>query len=88
MKVSIIIAVYKNVKALELIINSLRDQTYTNFEIVIVEDGEYTPMKEYISTINDLEVIHTTQEDLGVRKARSQNNGLLAATGEYLIFID
>lgn len=88
MKVSLIIAVYKNVKALKLIINSLKDQTYKNFEVVVVEDGEYEPIKEYISTIKDIEVIHTTQEDLGVRKARSQNNGVLASNGEYLIFID
>jgi glycosyltransferase involved in cell wall biosynthesis len=88
MKVSLIVAVYKNVKALELIIESLKDQTYKNFEVVVVEDGEYLPMKEYIDSITDMEVIHTTQEDLGVRKARSQNNGVLASRGEYLIFID
>ncbi len=88
MKVSLIIAVYKNVKALDLIIQSLRQQTYKNFEVVIVEDGQYSHMKEYIESINDLEIKHTTQEDLGVRKARSQNNGLLASAGEYLIFID
>lgn len=88
MKVSIIVAVYKNIKALDLIIQSLRKQTYKNFEVVIVEDGQYPAMKEYVESIDDLDVIHTTQEDLGVRKARSQNNGILASTGKYLIFID
>jgi len=88
MRVSLIIAVYKNVKALDLIIQSLRQQTYKNFEVVIVEDGQYPAMKEYIESINDLDIKHTTQDDLGVRKARSQNNGLLASTGEYIIFID
>lgn len=88
MKVSIIVAVYKDVKALALIINALKNQTYKNFEVVIVEDGNSLSMKEYIVTIEDLEVKHTTQEDIGVRKARSQNNGLLASSGTYLIFID
>ncbi|QOG11494.1 glycosyltransferase [Arcobacter sp. FWKO B] len=88
MKVSLIIAVYKDVEALKLIIESLRYQTYTNFEVIIAEDGEYPPMKEYIDTIKDLDVKHTTQEDLGVRKSRSQNNAIRVSSGDYLIFID
>lgn len=88
MKVSIIIAVYKDVKALSLIIQTLRYQTYKNFEVIIVEDGQSIEMKQYIQTIKDLNIKHTTQEDKGVRKARSQNNGILASSGEYLIFID
>ena len=88
MKVSVIVAVYKDVEALKLIIKALQNQTYKNFEVVIVEDGNSNEMKEYIHTIENLDVKHTTQEDIGVRKARSQNNGLLASTGEYLIFID
>ncbi len=88
MKVSIIIAVYKDIKALDLIIQTLKYQTYKNIEVVIVEDGQNIEMKQYIQTITDLNVKHTTQEDKGVRKARSQNNGILASTGKYLIFID
>lgn len=88
MKVSIIIAVYKDVEALELIIESLKNQTYKNFEVVIAEDGSCDEMKEYISTIEDLEIKHTTQDDLGIRKTRSLNNGIIVSEGEYLIFID
>lgn len=88
MKVSLIVAVYKNVEALKLIIEALKLQTYKNFEVVVVEDCQDSAMKEYIDSIDDLEVIHTSQEDIGLRKARSQNNGILASTGEYLIFID
>ena len=88
MKVSVIVAVYKDIEALNLIIQALKNQTYSDFEVIIVEDGNSIEMKEYISTIKDLNIKHTTQEDIGVRKASSQNNGLLAAEGEYLIFID
>lgn len=87
-KVSLIIAVYKDVEALKLIVDSLRNQTYKEFEIVIVEDGEDADMKEYISSIDDLDVKHTTQEDLGIRKTRSLNNGIIASSGDFLIFID
>ena len=88
MKVSIMVAVYKDVESLKLIIKALKNQTYKNFEVVIVEDGESLEMRDYIHSIKGIEVKHTTQEDKGVRKARSQNNGLLAADGEYMIFID
>ena len=88
MRVSLIIAVYKDVDALSLIIEALKKQTYKNFEVVIVEDGESMEMQNYIRSIEGLDVKHTTQEDLGVRKARSQNNGIMASTGEYLVFID
>jgi glycosyltransferase involved in cell wall biosynthesis len=88
MKVSVIIAVYKDVASLSLIIEALKQQTYKNFEVIIAEDGENTQMREYVATVTGLDIKHTIQEDIGVRKARSQNNGIIASTGEYLIFID
>lgn len=88
MRVSVIVAVYKDVQSLSLIITALKRQTYKNFEVIIAEDGENPQMKEYVASITDLDVKHTTQEDIGVRKARSQNNGIIASLGEYLIFID
>ncbi|WP_428739273.1 glycosyltransferase [Sulfurimonas sp.] len=91
MKVSVIVAVYKDFRNLELILETLSYQTYKNFEVVVVEDGKMLEMQRCIEnarTQYDFVIKHTTQEDLGVRKARSQNNGLLAADGEYLIFID
>lgn len=88
MKVSVIIAVYKDVESLSLIIQALKRQTYSNFEVIVAEDGNNVQMKEYVKTISGLDINHTTQEDIGVRKARSQNNGIVVSSGEYLIFID
>jgi glycosyltransferase involved in cell wall biosynthesis len=88
MRASVIIAVYKDVQSLSLIITALRRQTYKNFEVIIAEDGENPQMREYVASITDLDVKHRTHEDVGVRKARSQNNGIIASSGEYLIFID
>jgi len=88
MRVSIIVAVYKDIEALDVIIESLREQTYKNFEVIIAEDGNSKEMAKYVSTIKDLNIIHTTQEDIGIRKSKSQNNAIRAANGDYLIFID
>ncbi|MCK9373403.1 MAG: glycosyltransferase [Sulfuricurvum sp.] len=88
MRVSVIIAVYKDSESLSLIIDALKRQTYKNFEVIVAEDGENSEMKAFVDSIEGLDVRHTTQEDIGVRKARSQNNGIIAGSGEYLIFID
>lgn len=88
MKISVIIAVYKDVEALELIIESLKQQTYKNFEVIIAEDGNSKEMQQFVASINGLDIKHTTQEDIGVRKSDSQNNGIRISNGEYLIFID
>lgn len=87
-RVSLIVAVYTDIESLDLIVQALKTQTYKNFEVVIVEDNNSSEMKEYISRIKGLDVKHTFQEDLGIRKTRSLNNGILASEGEYLIFID
>lgn len=86
--VSIIIAVYKDIEALDLIIQSLKTQSYKNFEVIIAEDNNSAEMRDYISKIGELQVKHTSQDDNGIRKTRSLNNGILASEGEYLIFID
>ena len=91
MKVSLIIAVYKDVQALKLIFESLAYQTYKNFEVIVAEDGESLEVeqctKDAKKTYN-FDIIHTIQDDNGVRKQKSQNNGIRASSGEYLIFID
>jgi len=91
MKVSLIIAVYKDVESLALILDSCSKQTSTDFEVVVAEDGESNEMKEFINLAREkytFDILHTTQEDKGVQKSKSQNNGIKASRGEYLIFID
>ncbi|OGL42703.1 MAG: glycosyl transferase family 2 [Candidatus Schekmanbacteria bacterium RBG_16_38_10] len=88
MKVSIVAAVYKDIGALKLIIESLERQTYKNFELIVAEDDNSDDMKEFIRTVGKIEIKHTYQEDRGIRKARSQNNGILKSSGDYIIFLD
>lgn len=91
MRVSIIIAAYRDVEALGLIFESLSYQTYKIFEVVVAEDGESEVMREFIyetKKIYKFEIVHTTQQDDGVRKSKSQNNAIKKSSGEYLIFID
>lgn len=88
MKVSLIIAVYKDYEALGVILNQLRVQTYQDFEVIVAEDACSQEIHRILDTYDDLNLTHLYQEDKGIRKMRSQNRAVNAATGEYLIFID
>ena len=88
MRISIITAIYKDVEALKLIISSIRLQNHNNFELIVAEDNKDPSIANYLKTVTDIDILHTSQEDSGIRKARSQNNAILKSTGDYLIFID
>lgn len=88
-KFSIIIAYYKNMNALELILKSLERQTNRDFEIIIAEDDIKSEFA--FTSINQLntEIKHVYQnEDLGFRKNTILNKAISVATGAYIIFID
>ncbi|MBD3793843.1 MAG: glycosyltransferase [Campylobacterales bacterium] len=89
MKVSVIVPTYKDVNALELILNALREQTYKNFEVIIAEDDDSQEVKDFVSSYeSDYSVKHLTHEDVGNRKAIIMNRALSHAQGEYIVFID
>lgn len=87
-KVTLIIAVYKNTAALKILFDAIRNQSVLPDEIIIAEDGEFEEMRTLIESESLPGLVHLTQEDLGWRKARSLNNAIRAATGDYLIIID
>lgn len=87
MRTTVIIAVYKDVEALRLIMESLLAQSTPPDEIIITEDGDDAAMAAYTRTLPP-QVKHLSQSDEGWRKNRALNRAITAATGEYLIFID
>ncbi len=88
MRISLIAAFYKDIEALQLIIEALRTQDYNNFEFIVAEDNNDPAISDYLDSVTDIDVIHTSQKDDGIQKARSINNAIIKSTGEYLIFID
>lgn len=89
MKASLIISVYKNTTALKSVLDSLKDQTFKDFEIVISEDGNSPEMKNFLASYPFEQTWqHLTQEDLGWRKNRALNRAILAAKADQLVFID
>lgn len=87
-KVSIIIPVYKSEAFLEKLIESMRNQTYDNLEIILVDDGSPDNSgaicDSYAKKDNRIKVIHKTNG--GTCEAR--NVGLANVTGDLLMFAD
>ncbi|BEH91603.1 glycosyl transferase [Turicibacter faecis] len=86
-KVSVILPVYNSEKTIEKTINSVLNQSYQNFELIIINDGS-TDNTDIIcsSYINDSKVRYIYNKNQGVSKSR--NIGLDLAEGEYICFID
>jgi len=87
MEISIIIPVYNAEKSIERCLNSLCNQTFKDFEAVIVNDGSKDNSLNICQTYLDkLNMNIITIENNGVSNAR--NVGLSAAKGNYICFID
>lgn len=86
--ISVIIPVYNVEKYVSKCITSVISQTYTNLEILLIDDGSTdgsgTICDSYIQKDKRVKVIH--KENGGLSSAR--NCGLAHATGEYIAFID
>jgi len=85
---SVIIPVYNAEKYIERCLNSVVGQTYENLEIILVDDGSPDNSGKicdaYAVKYPGIRVIH--QQNYGVSTAR--NNGIDAAAGEYITFVD
>lgn len=86
---TLIISVYDNTRFLNRVLESVRNQSFQDFDIIISEDGENENMKAFVSGFNfNRPFQHLTQPDEGWRKNRALNRAILASDSEYLIFID
>ncbi len=87
-KVSVIIPTYNRNKLVLDAIDSVLEQTFQNFEIIIVDDGSTDNTKTHIDSYQkkDTRIKYIFQENQGVSIAR--NTGLEAAQGEYIAFLD
>lgn len=86
--ISVVIPVYMTADYLPRCINSVLCQSYTDFELILVDDGSPDECgkicDEYAKKDSRIRVIHQTNS--GVSAAR--NSGLEIATGMYVVFID
>ena len=85
-KVSIVLPTYNSDDVLENAIKSVIEQTYKNWELIIIENGKKGQAKQIAQSFNDKRIIYMYQEQPNVSNAR--NVGLENVTGKYVSFID
>jgi len=86
--VSVIITTYNRVKLLEETLDSVRNQTYSNIEIIVVSDASNDGTDLFIQKISDLRMKYFKLEHNSGLPAVSRNHGLKYANGEYIAFCD
>lgn len=88
-KVTLIVPVYNSEKYIGKCLDSILNQTYENFEILVVNDGSKDNsqkiIEEYQTKYPD-KIVAINQENKGVSKTR--NESIKKANGDYIMFID
>lgn len=88
---SVILSTYNATDELERTLWGYSAQKYTDFEVVVADDGSGPETRERIEGLQastGLAISHVWQEDDGFRKCRILNRAIVEARGEYLILSD
>lgn len=85
--ISIVIPTYNRPELLKKAIQSVLDQTYTNFEIIIIDDSSTKDNEKNIKSFNKKNIIYIKNK---TRKGGgySRNIGIKKAKGEFIAFLD
>lgn len=89
-KISIIIPVYNSEKYIRRCLNSILNQTFQDFEIILIDDNSKDNSLKIISEIEKIhkDKIKILKNAKNVGAGASRNKGLKIASGEYITFID
>ena len=86
--ISILMPVYNAEKYLNETIDTIKNQSFSNWELIIVDDGSTDNSKEICTKLmnDDKRIKYILQENLGVSHTR--NVALENAQGKYIVFVD
>lgn len=85
--ISVLMPVYNGEKYLREAIDSILNQTYTNFEFIIINDGSTDTTEEIILSYEDERILYIKNEE-NLRLIRTLNKGLDLAKGKYIARMD
>ncbi|KJH71119.1 glycosyltransferase family 2 protein [Aliterella atlantica] len=85
-KVSVIIPAYNAEKTIRETIETVRQQTFPDWEIIIINDGSKDKTLEIVASIEDERIKVFSYENSGLSMAR--NRGISKANGEYIALLD
>ena len=84
--ISVIIPVYNAEATIKETIDSVLNQTFTNLELIVINDGSKDSSLSIISNIKDSRLKLFSYDNAGV--AISRNRGIKKASGKFIAFID
>lgn len=84
--ISVVVPAYNQAHYLAEALQSVLEQRYTNFEIIVVDDGSTDDTAQVAASFSDPRVRYVFQENAGLSAAR--NCGLHMAKGEWISFLD
>ena len=84
--ISVIIPVYNGEKTIRETIESVLSQTFTDFELIVINDGSQDATLQIVERIQDARLKVFSYPNSG--QATSRNRGIARACGEYISFID
>ena len=90
-KISVIITTYNRPDALTAVVDACFSQDDKNFDIIIADDGSSHNTQDCIAQLKQRSPVpleHVWQPDQGFRAAMVRNKGTLAASGDYIVFLD
>lgn len=88
LKFSIIVPVYNVQSYIEKCLNSLKKQTYTNFEVIIVDDGSTDNSGNLCKDFCDSDIRFKYLYQINSGQGPARNLGIDFSTGDYLLFLD
>lgn len=86
-KVSVIIPTYNRAASIAASIQSVLDQTWQNYEIIVVDDGSTDNTRQVVENFTDDRVRYIYLEQNG-GPSRARNEGIRQAKYEYIAFLD
>lgn len=84
--ISIILPTYNRAELITGALDSVFAQTYSNWELVIIDDGSVDSTVDVLKNYEDPRIIYLYQENKGVSDAR--NNGISRSSGEVIALLD
>jgi glycosyltransferase involved in cell wall biosynthesis len=89
--ISVIVATYNRPDALDAVLRSLAQQSDANFEVLVADDGSKPDTAAVVANWKGRigrSVVHVWHPDEGFRLAEIRNRAIVAAAGDYCIFLD
>lgn len=83
---SIILPTYNRAQYLPKAIKSVQEQTFSNWELIIIDDGSTDNTNEVVNSFNDPRIKYIYQDN--AERSAARNNGIRNATGDWICFLD